>query len=56
MADASETTESAEAAEVTQTMVVADGVLRAVDVGVVDDDDEGPDAEAPDPSNLDPKR
>jgi membrane-associated protein len=57
MADAPETIESAEAAEAAPTMVVADGVARAVDVGVVvDDDDDGPDAEAPDPSNLDPKR
>jgi membrane-associated protein len=56
MADAPETIESAEAAEAAPTMVVADGVARAVDVGVVVDDDDGPDAEAPDPSNLDPKR
>ena len=34
----------------------ADGVLRSADVHTVAGDDEGPDAEAPDPSNLDRNR
>jgi len=52
----SEAKHMAEASESAVASVDRDGVVRSADVHSAADDDEGPDAEAPDPSNLDRNR